>query len=150
MRAVLEVTMLWVFASACGTAPVTSSDAPPFCTDQMPAAPTFTNVQNLFTGTCTTCHGLGVELDLAAGVSYAMLVNQTPPSYADPPTDESCGKVLVSPGDPTGSYLYQKVTLDPPCAGVQMPRTDIGTSAQLIPCEQQLIHDWIAAGALDN
>ena len=107
-------------------------------------------MQRLFSSVCTTCHARGVTLDLTADVSYADLVNRPPPSYTDPPVDESCGKVLVKPGDPTGSYLYQKVTLDPPCAGVQMPRTDIGTSAPLEPCIIALIRDWIAAGAPQN
>jgi len=113
----------------------------------MPAAPTFTNVQQLFTGICTTCHTTGVALDLAAGVSYANLVGRPPPNYTQPPTDESCGGLLVKPGAPDASYLYQKVSSDHPCAGSQMPLTDIGVPSPLRPCAQLLVHDWIAAGA---
>lgn len=135
---------------ACGQ-PVQLADAPaPFCTDAMPLPPTFTNVQRLFTAACTTCHTAGVELDLVAPVSYQNLVGQAPPAYSDPPTDESCGIVLVRPGDPAGSYLYQKLSAAQPCAGSPMPLTDIGTPSPLAACAQQLIHDWIAAGALND
>ena len=113
----------------------------------MPLAPTFTNMQRLFTSTCTTCHTTGVPLVLLPGESYGNLVGQVPPNYSDPATDESCGVVLVKPGDPAGSYLFQKLTLDPPCAGSRMPRNDVGGFSPLIACEQLLVHDWIAAGA---
>ncbi len=143
--------MRWlVLLVGCGTAPAVPDASLALCTDQMPAEPTFANMQRLFSGQCTVCHMHGVPLDLSPSVSYANLVGQAPPSYTNPPTDESCGKVLVNPGDPTGSYLYQKVTLDPPCAGGQMPRTDIGTAAPLEPCRILLIHDWIASGAPPN
>lgn len=138
---------LAVFLVACGTHAAPPDATPELCTDTMPLAPTFANMQRLFSGRCTTCHTSGVELDLTSAVAYANLVGRPPPSYADPPTDESCGGVLVKPGDPASSYLYQKVSLAQPCAGSQMPRTDIGTSSPLTGCLQQLVHDWIAAGA---
>ena len=64
-----------------------------------------------------------------------------------PPTSDSCGGLLVQPGQPDASYLYIKVSSDTPCAGSRMPLTDIGTTSPLVPCEQVAIHDWIAAGA---
>ena len=135
--------------AACGK-PAATSDAFVFCTDQTPLAPAFANVQRLFTMTCTTCHTTGVELALLPGSSYANLVGRPAPSYTDPATDESCGGLLVTPGDPGASYLYQKVSNDTPCAGARMPRTDIGTAIALPACQQALIHDWIAAGALND
>jgi hypothetical protein len=144
-------TRAWVLVlaswPACGRPPAAPDASVDLCTDQTPLAPTFANVQRLLSGTCTTCHGAMVELDLEASVSYGNLVGKPPPNYADPPTDESCGTVLVKPGDPVGSYLFQKVSVDMPCAGSRMPLTDVGTTSPLVPCAQVLIHDWIAAGA---
>ena len=103
-------------------------------------------MQKIFGSICTECHIAGVELDLAPSVSYANLVGVTAPSYANPPTDESCGGVLVVPGNPASSYLYQKLTTTP-CAGSEMPVTELGISVPLPACEQTLVHDWIEAGA---
>jgi hypothetical protein len=132
---------------ACGKSPVTPDAPVGLCSDTRPAAPTFTNVQVLFSTICVTCHTRGVELDLNADVSYGNLVRKPAVDYAMPPTLDSCGGTLVDPGHPDTSYLYIKLSSDAPCAGSRMPRTDIGTSAPLMPCEQTLIHDWIAAGA---
>jgi hypothetical protein len=130
--------------AACGHAPPLP-DAFVFCTDAQPLAPTFTNVQRLFTRSCTRCHDTLVPLDLLPGAAYADLVGVVPPNYSDPVTDESCGGVLVKPGDPAASYIFQKISTTP-CAGSQMPASDVGP-APLEPCAQALIHDWIAAGA---
>jgi hypothetical protein len=141
----------WVLLAGVGCGSSGTPDATVgFCTDQDPPDPTFTSVQRLLSGTCTTCHLATVELDLQPAVSYANLVNRTPPNYTTPPTDESCGLVLVKPGDPAGSYLFQKVSLDMPCAGGRMPQTDIGLPSPLVPCAQVTIRDWIAAGAQNN
>jgi len=135
----------------CGHDAAIPPDAPAgFCSDQMPLAPTFTNVQRLFTSACVVCHAPGVELDLGASVSYTNLVDRPPPSYADPVTDESCGVVLVAPGNADGSYLYQKLASPQPCAGSRMPLSDIGVPEPLAGCALALIHDWIAAGAPNN
>ena len=133
-----------VLACGHGAAPPDAMTA--LCSDRAPLAPTFTNMQKLFSSTCTVCHTQGVELDLAPSVSYGNLVGRTPPNYSNPPTDESCGSVLVAPGDPGASYLYLKLTTTP-CAGSQMPVNDIGAPAPLLACELALVHDWIAAGA---
>ena len=146
MQRLVPIAMLM----ACGQTPRLPDASTAFCTDLMPLAPTFSNVQRLFTAACTTCHTVGVELNLASDVSYQNLVGRTPPNYSNPQTDESCGRVLVSPGDPAGSYLFQKLSTASPCAGSQMPLTDIGTPSPLAPCALALIHDWIAAGALND
>jgi hypothetical protein len=133
---------------ACGGSPAV--DAPGgLCSDQAPLPPTFTSVQQIFTARCTTCHGASVELDLAPQVSYANLVNRVAPNYSNPFVDESCGGVLVKPGDPTASYLYQKLA-PTPCAGASMPRTDLGLPSPIPNCELAAIHDWIAGGAANN
>lgn len=132
--------------AACGKSPVMPDAPAGLCSDTAPAAPTFTNVQRLFSTTCTTCHTTGVALDLAPAVSYGNLVNKPAVDYAMPPTLDSCGGTLVVPGHPETSYLYIKLSSDAPCAGTRMPESDVGPLV-LIPCEQALIHDWIAAGA---
>jgi hypothetical protein len=132
--------------AACGKSPITP-DAPPFCSDTRPLDPTFSNVDVVFRGICITCHTTGVELNLASPNVYAELVGQPAIDYAMPPTMDSCGGTLVVPGHPETSYLFIKISSDTPCAGAQMPRTDIGTSSPLMPCLQAVIHDWIAAGA---
>ena len=136
-------------SSACSSAPASPDAFLGFCDDQHPLAPTFTNMQQLFRA-CTTCHGAQVELSLAPAVSYGNLVNKPPPNYANPPTNESCGVLLVVPGDPTNSYLFQKLSLPTPCAGSRMPLDDIGTPAPLAPCAQTLVHDWIQLGAQND
>ena len=123
-------------------------DAFALCTDTQPIAATFTNVQRLFTRSCTRCHDALVELDLLPQVSYGNLVGVAAPNYADPATDESCGGLLVTPGDPDASYLFHKVATTP-CAGSPMPLSEVGVSP-LEPCAQTLIHDWIALGAHDD
>ncbi len=138
------------FLVACHQDPVAPDAFSGLCSDQVAAAPTYTNMQELFRTNCIVCHASGVELDLAPTVSYANLVGRKPPNYANPMTDEACGTTLVVPGDPDASYLYRKLTLAAPCAGSQMPLGELGASYMLQPCELQLVHDWIAGGALDN
>ena len=57
---------------ACGKQPSTPDAQTAFCTDQTPA-PTFANVQALFSTICVTCHTAGVPLDLDAP-AYARIV----------------------------------------------------------------------------
>lgn len=142
--------MRWLVALllGCSKPVAVPPDAPPpLCTDQQPAAPTFTNMQRLFSDRCTSCHAPEVPLLLTPGASYANLVGRMAPSYTNPDVDESCGGLLVAPGNPDGSYLLQKLSLATPCAGVQMPRTEIGLSNPVEACVLTLVHDWIAAGA---
>ncbi len=139
-----------VFLIACHQSPLAPDAFSGLCSDQIAAAPTYTNMQELFRTNCIVCHTSGVELDLAPTVGYANLVGRTPPNYANPMTDESCGATLVVPGDPDTSYLYRKLTLATPCAGSPMPIGELGASYALQPCELQLVHDWITAGAQDN
>lgn len=132
--------------TACGGAPAAPDAPAAFCTDDAPRAPTFANMQLLFTG-CTSCHAASVPLDLVPDTSYAALVGRAAPSYVDPPVNESCGGVLVTPGNPATSYLFAKVSQPVPCAGSRMPLDEFGESKPLPACSQKLIHDWIASGA---
>ncbi len=53
---------------------------------------------------------------------------------------------LVVPGEPCDSVLYQKLLPGPPFGG----RMPLDGPPYLSNRELQLIHDWIAEGALDN
>jgi hypothetical protein len=146
---VRTVAIVIVIVAACHAGPPAIDASTAFCTDQQPLAPTYTNVQRLFDGSCTVCHAPGVELVLVPATSYANLVGRPAVSYANPMVDESCGGVLVTPSDPDHSYLYLKLATTP-CAGSQMPLSDIGISEPLAPCALALVHDWIAAGAAND
>jgi len=102
--------------------------------------PTFAIIQQIFVDNCVTCHTLGSDLDLSPGVAWANLIGKAPPAT------ESCGGTLVVPGDPNGSYLYEKVSSDHPCSGVRMPRTEFGSGA-LPECIIALVGQWILTGA---
>ncbi len=97
-------------------------------------------VQQIFDEQCVSCHTIGADLILEDGVSWANLVNH------DAPAAESCGGTLVVPGDPSASYLFQKLTSSSPCSGLQMPRGELG-SEPLPACVVDLISTWIAEGA---
>ena len=144
MRACLAAIAI----AACGTPPVPPDAADPLCFDPQGAvAPTFTNVQRVFTAQCTNtiCHG-NFEVSLLAP-AYDRIVGK--PAVDNPPTTDSCGGTLVAPGDPAGSYLYVKVSSDTPCAGTRMPRNEF--AAGVLPdCERELIRQWIAAGAKND
>jgi len=119
---------------------------PPLCDDDGGVAPTFANVQRVFDRRCTQCHCCDAYLQLGDGVSFGNLL-QRPASTNDNSVDESCGGVLVVPGDAGVSYLYQKISSQP-CAGQRMPRGEFG-SVPIPDCEQELVRRWIAAGAPD-
>ena len=145
----MRIVAIAAVVVACRAGPPSIDASTAFCTDQAPLAPTYANVQKLFSSACTVCHQPGVELVLAPATSYANLVGQPAVNYANPMVDESCGGVLVTPSDPEHSYLYLKLAMTP-CAGSQMPLDDIGDSEPLAPCAIALVHDWIAAGAPDD
>jgi len=107
------------------------------------AAPSsFDVVQQIFDENCTGCHAAGAPMDLSPGVAVSNIVN-----HAVPPI-ESCGGVLVVPGNPASSYLYQKLTNRHPCAGAQMPLDEFSTSAPLPACVTEIIRAWIEGGAM--
>jgi hypothetical protein len=110
------------------------------CADASTSAVSFDLVQTIFTTNCVTCHTRGDDLNLSAGVAWADLVNQPAP------TAEACGGTLVVPGDPSASYLYQKLTNPTPCSGSQMPRTSLFPNP-LPACVTALIAAWILEGA---
>ncbi|MFO0590052.1 MAG: hypothetical protein U0441_21100 [Polyangiaceae bacterium] len=100
-------------------------------------------VQPILTASCATngCHK-GVMpaegLNLTSGQSYAKLVNVTASQCAD-------GRKRVLPGQPSQSYLIDKLMGVDLCFGTQMPKQGMIPQAQI-----QTISDWICGGALNN
>jgi hypothetical protein len=106
-------------------------------------------VQAIFAQSCVTCHDPAhpfvpetqtfTQLNLTASGAYAALVGK--------PAAETCGGILVTPGDPTRSYLYQKVTQTMPCSGERMPhRGMLATRPPLPDQDLATIASWISAG----
>lgn len=100
----------------------------------------YTIVQQVFDRQCVSCHTQGADLVLEDNVSWNNLVNQPGPLA------ESCGGLLVVAGDPSMSYLFEKVASSSPCSGLQMPRGELG-SEPLPNCVIDLISSWIRQGA---
>lgn len=105
-------------------------------------APTFANVQKIFTTACS-CHlsdpnmALNGNVSFGATAEYAKIVDVKSPTAA---------LDLVEPGSPEMSYLYLKVAggfeTAPGGTGMLMP---LGS---MLPADQvTLIEDWITAGA---
>jgi hypothetical protein len=155
------ISALWaVVALSVGCArldDITGSGAAP------PAANSFTKVYTeIIRPTCSNdfCHYNGVSLrysalDMSSQVyAYWSLVGQ-------PCGGTSCSQegTRVVPGHPETSIMYLKVSETSPPCGSQMPADPVALTAQgtsvfsgtALPAEQQqLIHDWIQAGAQNN
>ena len=91
-------------------------------------------IQDIFSASCTGCHRAGTAnnggLDLTPGNSLAALVDQ--PSLFVP------GLKLVDPGNPSRSYLFEKINSSAPQQGNRMRPSDAMSLAN-----QALIRDWI-------
>lgn len=117
-------------ACTCGSASVSFSAA----------------VQPIFTSSCTGGPGAGCHkgampsegMSLAAGQAYANLVNVTANQCAD-------GRKRVLPGQPSESYLIDKMMGIDLCFGTKMPKMGMLPAAQI-----QTVSDWICAGAPNN
>jgi hypothetical protein len=100
-------------------------------------------VQPIFTASCAQngCHkGIAAQggLDLSAGKAYADLVNVTAAQCSDQ-------RKLVLPGQPSQSYLIDKMMNVDICSGTKMPKVGL-----LPPSQITTIADWICAGAPNN
>jgi hypothetical protein len=90
---------------------------------------------------CTNCHAganPAGRLNLSGDV-YAALVNK--PSSFKP------GAILVIPGDPENSYLYQKLEGSAGIVGLRMPRNG---PPYLTDGQIEVIERWIEQGAKNN
>jgi hypothetical protein len=115
--------------------------------------PTFSRVnEEILKPNCTfACHSGGVNaaggLDLSKD-PRGQLVDT-------PPTAFACSGVTmkrIAPGDPDASLVWVKIMAkehgtDPICGDVMPPGDD---TPPLTADETTLLHDWIAAGALDD
>ncbi len=94
----------------------------------------YTTIQGIFSANCTGCHRANTTnnggLDLTSGNSYTELVNQM--SLFAP------GLKLVDPGNPSRSYLFEKINSAAPQQGNRMRPSDA-----LPLADQALIRDWI-------
>jgi hypothetical protein len=124
---------------------------PPFCADGADGgpAPTFDNVQKIFTAHCAVpmCHdaspqAASVMQDLRAGHAYPSIVGVRAAEVCD----GGVPLTRVVPGDAGASWLYHKIADDPPCTGGQMPQSEVG-AFPLPHCAMEVIRQWIAAGA---
>ena len=105
------------------------------------------DVQAIFDSRCVLCHdkakhGLPTfpQLSLVASDAHAALVNKA--------ATETCGGILVVPGNPDRSYLIHKLTQATPCDGLQMPRPfEIIKSPPLSADQVAVIRSWISSGA---
>jgi hypothetical protein len=101
-------------------------------------------VQAIFTHDCgvSGCHVPGnpvANLVLAPGFAYSYLVNIKATESSD---------MRINPFNPDQSYLYKKITQNPPPVGWQMPAP--ATGSVLSSDEKDVIRRWILQGAVDN
>jgi hypothetical protein len=103
-------------------------------------------VQPILTANCAGngggCHPNSGQLNLDAGSAYAALVNVNAPECGMNP-----GRKYVAPGQPSASYIMNKVLGTNLCSGVRMPASG---PPYLSAAEIQIISDWICEGAPNN
>ena len=98
------------------------------------------DVEPIFVSNCANmgCHGFPMPsdgLDLSSGAGYDELV--------DRPSTQCAGRLLVEPGNPGDSYLYDKLLGVDLCSGTAMPK-----NAPLAGSEIDTVEAWICGGAL--
>lgn len=128
------------FATSCG-----SSSSPSAPSGQTNTVTFSTQIQQqIFNPACIACHTdegrtPSSNLNLKTGVSIANLVNVASVGKA--------GATRVVPGNPSGSYLIQKLEGAPDIVGLRMPRN----GPPFLTTEQiALIRQWIQNGAPNN
>ena len=128
------------FGTSCG-----SSSSPSAPSGQTNTVTFSTQIQQqIFNPACIACHTdegrtPSSNLNLKTGVSIANLVNVASVGKA--------GATRVVPGNPSGSYLIQKLEGAPDIVGLRMPRN----GPPFLTTEQiALIRQWIQNGAPNN
>ena len=128
------------FATSCG-----SSSSPSAPSGQTNTVTFSTQIQQqIFNPACIACHTdegrtPSSNLNLKTGVSIANLINVASVGKA--------GATRVVPGNPSGSYLIQKLEGAPDIVGLRMPRN----GPPFLTTEQiALIRQWIQNGAPNN
>ena len=134
--AVVSIVLLVCLASACG------KDSPAAPTNTANTVTFSTQIQQqIFTPACTACHTdegrtPSSGLNLKSGAAYAQLVGVASVGKA--------GAIRVIAGNPSGSYLIQKLEGGPDIVGLRMPRTG---PPYLTDAQVALIRQWIQNGA---
>lgn len=137
-QSIVAAVILACMASACGK--------------DSPAAPTPTNTvtfstqiqQQIFDSACVACHTdqgrtPASNLNLRSGQAHSQLVGVASVGKA--------GAVRVIAGNPSGSYLIQKLEGASDIVGLRMPRN----GPPFLTAEQiALIRQWIQNGAPNN
>jgi hypothetical protein len=123
------------------------------------AAPTFTQIYSdvIVGAKCVQCHAPADsgavrhdKLDMSTKeAAYANLVGV---ATSGPGTGCKDGLIRVTPGDPSTSVMYEKISEDKPPCGVRMPYGCNDTPADpSLPCVstalQEEVAAWITAGA---
>jgi len=123
-----------------------SSSSPTTPTPTPPSGPTFSQqIQaQILTPACVSCHtdegrNPSGGLNLKSGSAYAALVGVA--STGKP------GAIRVIAGNPSGSYLVQKLEGAPDIVGLRMPRNG---PPFLTDAQVALIRQWIQNGAPNN
>jgi mono/diheme cytochrome c family protein len=120
---------------------ITPADTNGAIRGQITIAPTLTQLQaSMFTPICSTCHtGIGTvppgALNMTAGHTYASLVGVA--------SGEQATVKFIAPGDPTNSYVIQKLEGATTISGVRMPAGGPYLSQATI----NQVAAWISAGA---
>jgi cytochrome c553 len=129
--------------AGCGGSSTPSSPTAP-STPAAPAAPTFSQIQaQILTPSCVSCHTDDARapagtMNLRPGSAHASLVGVA--SSGKP------GAVRVIAGNPSGSYLVQKLEGAADIVGLRMPRN----ATPLSDAQVAMIRQWIQAGAPNN
>ena len=119
---------------------ITPADTSGAIRGQITIAPTLTQLQaSMFTPICSTCHtGIGTvppgALNMTAGHTYASLVGVA--------SGEQATVKFIAPGDPTNSYVIQKLEGAATISGVRMPAGGPYLSQATI----NQVAAWISAG----
>jgi hypothetical protein len=141
----LKAHLHWavVLLAACGGGSSADTSPPP----PPPTVVSFSaQISPILSKSCTYCHhpGSATAVDLTHPYDSAMGIIRRPNSWT-----EAQAKVLVDPGNPSNSFLIQKVSrddLDPHIEGSRMP----WAPPRVTPDEAAAIRQWITDGANDD
>jgi hypothetical protein len=145
----LAISALLLSLSACGATAASPDASGTAGAPGDSGATSFAAVQEILAASCVRCHDPAhpvvpetqtfVAMDLTAAHARAALVNKN--------ATETCGGVLVTPSDPSKSYLYAKLTQDTPCDGERMPHQGMIRTPPLPADQIAVFETWIRDGA---
>ena len=146
-RFILKLSLIWITVQlgliGCCPEPVSNGmqeSSSPDSGFSSEVSPRLSVIQRqIFTPQCSlACHtgtAASAGLSLSAGESYSMIVNQ--------PSQQIRSIALVSPGDPSRSYLVRKIEGSSSIVGALMPKLAPPLDEEAIAA----IRQWIERGA---